>query len=141
MANPFNISSSLIASIQGVNQYSTGLTAGYFIDQIMDKIPIHPSNVVLRVVRQFMQVAMNGVALRFLLPYIHGEGYSSAYTDYTGGYMLVFGLIQGQPTFYSNGKQMVTTLTEVLEEKLFGPPVQNKEPEMQDHPDSSDGYA
>ncbi len=100
-----------IASLQALNQYSTGLVGGYLIDQVMDSIPISSDNVTGRMARQLLQVGLNGIALSFMLKAIHGNTPIAGYRDPSGGYLLLVGLLQGQQSFMKNGKNLINGLT------------------------------
>lgn len=110
-----------VAVLQSLNQYSTGLVGGYLIDQIMNSVPISESNVSGRMFRQIIQVALNGLAINFMLKAIHGTETAAGYRDPSGGYLLLVGLLQGQQTFMKNGKDLITGLTMFLKELLFAP--------------------
>ena len=60
------------AIVQSVNQYGIGLTGGYVIDLLMNQIPVEPENIWLRLARQFLQTAINGISLAVMLNFIHG---------------------------------------------------------------------
>jgi hypothetical protein len=105
-----NIGEGTIAVIQGTNQYLTGLFGGYIVDLIATHIPIEHDNVYHRFARQLIQVGLNGIALSFMIKFVHGSEPMKTYRDYTGGYMLALGLIQSQPTFMKNGKDLANGL-------------------------------
>ena len=103
-----NLNEGTIAIIQGSNQYITGLFGGYAIDLLMTHVPIDTDNLYHRLARQLIQVGLNGLALSIMLKFLHGTTPLSNYRDFTGGYMLAVGLIQSQPTFMKNGKELAT---------------------------------
>ena len=100
-----------VAILQSLNQYVTGLTGGYVVDLLMDQIKVEEDNISGRIGKQLLQVALNGVALHYMLKFLHGTTPSGSYRDPTGGYMLAVGLIQSQQGFMKNGKQLFQGLT------------------------------
>lgn len=107
-----------IAMMQGLNQYSVGLLGGYLIDLTMDQVPISEDNILGRLGRQFVQVALNGLALSVILKFLHGRTPGAGYRDFTGGYLLAIGLIQAQPSFMKNGKELASGLSMFIRESL-----------------------
>jgi len=105
-----------VAIIQAVNQYATGLTGGYLVDLLMEQLPVDEDNFQLRVGRQLLQAALNGIALHYMIKFVHGSDPGPAYHDFTGGYMLAVGLIQSQPGFMKNGKELFTGLTSFIKD-------------------------
>ena len=51
-----------------------------------------------------------------MLEFVHGPP-RAGYTDPTGGYLLLMGLIQGQVCFMRNGTELVDALSMVLKEQ------------------------
>ena len=100
-----------VSVLQALNQYITGLTGGYLVDLLIDQIHVDEDNLAGKMGKQLLQAALNGVALHYMLRYVHGPNPISGYRDPTGGYMLALGLIQAQPTFMHNGKQLFKGLT------------------------------
>ena len=119
MASSVPFGDATVATLQSLNQYSTGLIGGYIIDQVMDSIPIADDNVYGRVARQLLQVALNGVALNFMLKFLHGSTPGIAYRDPSGGYMLLVGLLQGQQSFMKNGKELINAGTYFVKDVLL----------------------
>lgn len=107
------------AIVQSVNQYGIGLTGGYVIDLLMNQIPVEPENIWLRLARQFLQTAINGISLAVMLNFIHGTNQTGGYRDPTGGYLLAIGLIQAQPGYMKNGKDLAKGLHAYLREKTL----------------------
>jgi hypothetical protein len=107
-----------VAVLQSLNQYATGLTGGYFVDLLMDQYIVDEDNLNARVGKQIIQTALNGILLHYMLKYIHGTSPDVAYRDPTGGYMLVIGLIQSQPGYMRNGKELFKGLTLFLREQF-----------------------
>jgi hypothetical protein len=107
-----------VAVLQSINQYVTGLTGGYVVDLLMDQIKVEEDNTYGQIGKQLLQAAINGIALHYMLKYIHGPTPGIAYRDPTGGYMLAIGLIQSQPIFMRNGKQLFTGLRMFIKETL-----------------------
>ena len=107
------------AIVQSVNQYGIGLTGGYVIDLLMNQIPVEPENIWLRLARQFLQTAINGISLAVMLNFIHGTNQTGGYRDRTDGYLLATGLIQAQPGYMKNGKDLAKGLHAYLREKTL----------------------
>lgn len=108
------------AIVQSVNQYGLGLTGGYVIDLLMNQLPVDPENIWGRLAKQFLQTAINGVSLAFMLKFLHGSGSSlSTYRDPTGGYLLAIGLIQAQPSYMKNGKDLAKGLHAYIREQTL----------------------
>jgi len=106
------------AVLQALNQYSLGLTAGYLVDQIFDRMRDDQSSFFTRALQQFGQVAVNGYLIKLMLEFVHGTpGQNQNYYDPTGGYLLLMGLIQGQPCFMRNGVDLVDSISMVLREQ------------------------
>lgn len=105
-----NLGDGTVAIIQGTNQYLTGLFGGYVVDLLVSQVPIEQDNLLHRLGRQLIQVGLNGLALSFMIKFIHGSDPMKGYRDFTGGYLLVMGLIQSQPTFMKNGKDLANGL-------------------------------
>lgn len=104
--------------IQSLNQYTVGLTGGYLIDRLFDMVPVEPGNIWGRTVRQLAQVAVGGLLISTALNYIHGDPPPRDYRDPTGGYFLLVGYVQGQPGFMRNGKEILSGLSETLDEMM-----------------------
>lgn len=119
MASSVPFGDATVATLQSLNQYSTGLIGGYIIDQVMDSIPISEENVYGRVARQLFQVALNGLALNFMIKFIHGQSPRESYRDPSGGYMLLVGLLQGQQSFMRNGKELINAGTYFVKDVLL----------------------
>lgn len=109
MAN-INMSESSAAALQAVNQYTMGMASGYVIDRVCSLIPYTSEELGKRLARQLLQTVANGVLINFLLKHIH-EGAPRNYRDPSGGYMLVVGLMEGQPDYMDNSKGLVKGLT------------------------------
>lgn len=109
----------VVAVVHSTNQYTTGLVGGYLIDQLMNQITLSEDNIWGRIGRQFIQTALNGIALHYMIKFIHGDNPRSDYSDPTGGYMLAIGLIQSQPSYMRNGKELVIGFTEFLKEMMI----------------------
>lgn len=107
--------------MQGGVQYTTGITSGYLIDQAFTLIGKQFDHPVSHLLLMVFQAGVNGLALRFVLPYIHGEGMSNSYQDPTGGYLMAMGLIHGQPVFAEKSKAFISGLIETVEEKFEKP--------------------
>jgi hypothetical protein len=117
MANiPFG--DSTVSALQALNQYTTGLIGGFFVDKVMDQINVSEDNVPGRMGRQLLQVALNGILLNFMLGFLHGTRPPATYRDPTGGYMLIVGLVQSQQSFMKNGKDLTNGLTMFIREIL-----------------------
>jgi len=107
-----------ISVVQALNQYITGIGGGYLIDYMMSCFPVEDDNIGKRIFRNLMQVSLNGIALHYMLRFIHGDRPVPGYRDPTGGYLLVIGLIQAQPTFMRNGKELVTGFSLFIQDAL-----------------------
>lgn len=100
-----------VSILQALNQYVTGLTGGYLVDLLIDQIHVEEDNLAGKIGKQLLQAALNGVALHYMIRYVHGPSPTASYRDPTGGYMLALGLIQAQPGFMHNGKQLFKGLS------------------------------
>lgn len=114
-----SLSDATVAILQALNQYTLGLAGGYFVDLLMDHVPIADDNLPGRIARQFVQAGLNGLLLSVLLKFIHGAQPGRGYRDFTGGYMLTVGLVQSQPSFMKNGKELFTGLTMIIKDGLL----------------------
>lgn len=106
------------ALIQSLNQYTVGLLGGYIIDLLMDQVPISADNIYGRLGRQLIQTGLNGIALSYMIQFIHGNRVAPGYRDPTGGYLLAIGLIQAQPSYMKNGKELIQGLSLFIKESI-----------------------
>lgn len=118
--NYYSIGPTAASIIQGGGQYTVGVTTGYLIDQMFSMLGknVDPEG---NPFKQFLlligQAGVTGLAVRFIIPYLHGDSpSSSSYRDPTGGYLLAVGIIHGQPTFGSRAKGLIGGAIESIEE-------------------------
>jgi len=116
----FSLNRTSAAVFQGGIQYSTGVAAGYLIDQVFTLIDTKwdPEGTAWKkAVLMLAQAGVTGLSLSFILPYIHDNGTSAvSYRDPTGGYLMAMGLFHGQPKFSQRSKLLVGGLIEKVEE-------------------------
>lgn len=121
MANYYSIGPEFASLIQGGMQYSVGVTTGYLIDQTFSSWSKRYESPFAHLALMVLQASANGLALRFILPYLHGTAVN-AIRDPTGGYLLAMGLIHGQPVFATKSQAFVGTLIEQVEQKFSRTP-------------------
>lgn len=117
--NYYSIGPTAASIVQGGGQYSIGVTTGYLIDQLFSMLGKNldkEGNPFKQFLLMIGQAGVNGVALRFVLPYLHGDSPSTGYRDPTGGYLLAIGMLHGQPTFGSRAKGLIGGLIEAIED-------------------------
>lgn len=117
--NYYSIGPTAASIIQGGGQYTIGVSAGYLIDQMFSMLGknLDPEG---NPFKQFLlligQAGVTGLAVRFIIPYLHGDKPGSGYRDPTGGYLLAVGIIHGQPTFGSRAKGLIGGAIETIED-------------------------
>lgn len=115
MAESFiNLDSGTAATIQGLNQYTVGITGGWLIDYLVSQIPLGDEDAIaVQIGKQAIQVGLNAFMIKYMLDFIHGATPSRDYRDPTHGYLLMFGLLHGQPQFQRRSKAFTTALQEI----------------------------
>lgn len=127
MASYYQIGPEFASIMQGGVQYTSGITTGYLVDQTFTLLGKQFDHPVSHLFLMVLQAGVNGLALRFLLPYIHGDTMRSAYQDPTGGYLMAMGLIHGQPMFAEKSKAFISGLIETVEDKFKKPSPEDAE--------------
>jgi hypothetical protein len=120
-----NMNQGTASLIQGSSQYTVGLFSGLLIDWTFVHLTPEPHNIPLRLLKLLSQAGLNGLLLSYLIPWLHPTGIDT-YRDPTGGYLLAFGLLHGQPTFYREAKELTTSILEVYEEVVLQKPSEDE---------------
>ena len=117
--NYYAISPEFAALMQGSVQYTTGVATGYLIDQAFSVLTSMIESPATNTALMIVQAGINGLALRFILPYLHGEErLEQQYIDPTGGYLMAMGLFHGQPKLAEKSRVVIGGLIDMVEERF-----------------------